>query len=169
MQKAGLPRKTAHCLCVTCASRLFQRSVEEKLARDRTSHKSNALFGYQKPSKSKLQNVSDVLGPAIDTRKSQSTKSAKSIDHSEKSGKDEKVFKESASSDDRATAPTLFDNFPDFGIDLPDVLASIPLPELPDDLLPSIPLPETTSTTNVDNMCTNAVFTNCSINFVVNK
>ena len=60
-------------------------------------------------------------------------------------------------SDIRTTAPILFDNFPNFDI------------ELPDDLLASISLPETTSTTNVDNTCTNAVFTNCSINVVVNK
>ena len=49
--KAGLPRKTAHCLRVTCAVQLFQNSVEEKLAREkRTGHRSNALFGYQKAS-----------------------------------------------------------------------------------------------------------------------
>ena len=40
----GLPRRTAHCLRVTCASRLFQNSVEEKLIGERTGHKSDALF-----------------------------------------------------------------------------------------------------------------------------
>ena len=44
--KANLPRKTAHCLRITCATRLFQHNV----ARERTGHKSNALFSYQKPS-----------------------------------------------------------------------------------------------------------------------
>ena len=34
--EAGLERKTSHCLRVTCASRLFQNQVEEKLIRDRT-------------------------------------------------------------------------------------------------------------------------------------
>ena len=38
--KAGLSRKTAHRLRVTCATRLFQNSVEEKLARERTGHRS---------------------------------------------------------------------------------------------------------------------------------
>ena len=33
--KAGLARKTAHCLCVICATLLLQNSVEEKLARGR--------------------------------------------------------------------------------------------------------------------------------------
>ena len=28
--KAGLPRKTSHCLRITCATRLFQNSVKEK-------------------------------------------------------------------------------------------------------------------------------------------
>ena len=41
---AGLKRKTAHSLRVTCASTLFQNYVEEKLIRERTGHISNALF-----------------------------------------------------------------------------------------------------------------------------
>ena len=36
--KAGLPRKSAHCLGVTCATRLFQNSVNEKSAREGTGH-----------------------------------------------------------------------------------------------------------------------------------
>ena len=32
--KANLPRKTANCLRITCATRLFQHNVEEKLARE---------------------------------------------------------------------------------------------------------------------------------------
>ena len=60
-----MPRKTAHCLRITCATRLFQHNAEEKLARERTGHKSDALFSYQKPSEKQLDNVSNVLGPAI--------------------------------------------------------------------------------------------------------
>lgn len=67
--RAGLPRKTAHCLRITCASRLFQNRVEEKLARERTGHRSVALLKYQKPSEKQLENVSDVLGPSVDSRK----------------------------------------------------------------------------------------------------
>ena len=63
--KANLPQKTAHRLPITCTSRLFQHNVEEKLARERTGHKSNALFSYQKPSKKQLDNVSNVLGAVI--------------------------------------------------------------------------------------------------------
>ena len=33
--RAGLPRKTSHCLRITCAQRLFQNSVEEKIAGQR--------------------------------------------------------------------------------------------------------------------------------------
>ena len=53
-EKAELPRRTTHCLRVTCASRLFQNSVEEKLIRERTGHKSDALFLYEKGSKTQL-------------------------------------------------------------------------------------------------------------------
>ena len=34
--QAGLKRKTSHCLRVTCATRLFQHSVDEKWIRERT-------------------------------------------------------------------------------------------------------------------------------------
>ena len=68
-----MPRRTTHCLRVTCASRLFQNSVEEKLIRERTGHKSDALFLYEKGSKTQLETVSKVLGPVNDTRKSEVT------------------------------------------------------------------------------------------------
>ena len=45
-EKAGLEKKTSHCLRVTCASTLFQEGVEEKLVRERTGHKSNAFYVY---------------------------------------------------------------------------------------------------------------------------
>ena len=69
--KAGLPHKTAHCFRFTCATRLFQNSVEEELGRERTGHvRSNALFGYQKASDKQVQNVSKLLAPVNDSRKS---------------------------------------------------------------------------------------------------
>ena len=63
-QAAGLPRKTAHCLRVTCASNLFQRGVEEKLIRERTGHKSNALLRYERPDETQLKKASAALAPA---------------------------------------------------------------------------------------------------------
>ena len=45
-EAAGVKRKTAHCLRVTCASSLFNAGVEEKLVRERTGHRSNALLKY---------------------------------------------------------------------------------------------------------------------------
>lgn len=65
-REAGLKRKTSHSLRVTCATRLFQESVPEKLIRERTGHRSNALFRYEKKSVEQERNVSDLLGPPRD-------------------------------------------------------------------------------------------------------
>jgi len=48
--QAGLNRKTSHCLRVTCATQLFQHSVDEKLIWEQTGHRSNALFNYERNS-----------------------------------------------------------------------------------------------------------------------
>ena len=53
-------------LRVTCATRLFQESVPEKLIRERSGHRSNALFRYEKKSAEQERNVSDLLGPPRD-------------------------------------------------------------------------------------------------------
>ena len=60
---AGLTRKTSHNLRVSCATALFQNSVEEKLIRERTGHRSNAIFKYEKPSLEQQRIVGDILGP----------------------------------------------------------------------------------------------------------
>ena len=60
---AGLKRKTAHSLRVTCASTLFQNNVGEKLIRERTEHISNALFRYEKPCEEQIKCVSECLKP----------------------------------------------------------------------------------------------------------
>ena len=60
---AGVKRKTAHCLRITCASSLFNAGVEEKLIRERTGHWSNALLKYEKPSEENKGKVSYLLGP----------------------------------------------------------------------------------------------------------
>ena len=51
-KKVGIKVKTAHCLRVTCATKLFTSGMKKKMIRERTGHKSNALFSYQKPSDS---------------------------------------------------------------------------------------------------------------------
>ena len=62
-EAAGVKRKTAHCLRVTCASSLFNAGVEEKLIRERTGHRSNVLLKYEKPSEENKGKVSYLLGP----------------------------------------------------------------------------------------------------------
>lgn len=65
--RAGLERKTSHCLRITCASRLFQHSVNEKQIRERTGHKSDSLFRYEKASDEQTTFVSNVLGAPSST------------------------------------------------------------------------------------------------------
>ena len=62
-KEAGFKAKSSHCLRVTCASALFNAGVEEKLIRDPTGHRSNALFKYEKVSEMKSTEVSDILAP----------------------------------------------------------------------------------------------------------
>ena len=65
MRQAGLKRKTSHCLRVTCATRLFQNLVDEKLIGERRGHRSNALFNYERNSVEQEINVSKILGPPV--------------------------------------------------------------------------------------------------------
>ena len=51
---AGIRKKTAHCLRVTCATSLFNAGVDEKLIRERTGHRSNALFQYEKANREQV-------------------------------------------------------------------------------------------------------------------
>ena len=60
---AGLRRKTAHCLRVTCASSLFNARVDSKLIRNRTGHRSDALLKYEKAEEKVISHVSPSLGP----------------------------------------------------------------------------------------------------------
>ena len=57
----GIKKKSARCLRVTCASRLFQSGVDEKLIRERAGHVSNALFKYEKASEDQAKHVSNIL------------------------------------------------------------------------------------------------------------
>ena len=65
----GTKRKTSHCLRVTCVSKLFQGSVEEKLIRGRSGHVSDALFGYEKTNKEQEIRVSKLLNPPVSKEK----------------------------------------------------------------------------------------------------
>ena len=62
--RAGLPRKTSHCLRITCATSLFQNSVEKKIARQRTGHTSNALLNTSCPVGSNLMEQAQFLAQA---------------------------------------------------------------------------------------------------------
>ena len=59
----GVKVKTSHSLRVTCATALFEKGVEEKLIRDRTGHRSNALLRYEKSTSEQNESVSSILGP----------------------------------------------------------------------------------------------------------
>ena len=56
-------KKTSHSLRITCARRLFQESVEEGLIRERTGHRSDALFRYERKSEAQERRVSCILEP----------------------------------------------------------------------------------------------------------
>ena len=72
-QKAGLSRKTAHCLRITRTSRLFQKPVGEKLTKETIEHRSCALFPQENPCKSQVDNVSNIPGPCVHCRRSSGT------------------------------------------------------------------------------------------------
>ena len=52
---------------VTCATNLFQNGVEEKIIRERTGHRSNALMRYEHPTEKQMVKVSAALTP-VDTQ-----------------------------------------------------------------------------------------------------
>ena len=58
---AGLERKTNHSLRATGASTMFHAGVPDKLIRDVTWHRSNALHLYERPILQQKQEVSKIL------------------------------------------------------------------------------------------------------------
>ncbi|KXJ11184.1 hypothetical protein AC249_AIPGENE11740 [Exaiptasia diaphana] len=153
--KARIPRKTSHCLRITCATSLFQNGVEEKLIRERTGHTSNALLRYQLPSLKQIETASAVLGPSIAT---------------EQKGEESVAKREWEVDKCTKTVPSSNSlQLNDFGYDVPDeLLADVCLPEsaslgssdnfqfdLSDEMLASIPN-------------TNAIFNNCNVSFNFN-
>ena len=75
---AGLKLKTSHCLGVTCATALFQKGVEDKLIRQRTGHRSNALLKYETACGEQVKSVSDILGPVSSKKVSDSREDCES-------------------------------------------------------------------------------------------
>ena len=65
-EAAGIKRKTAHCLRVTCASSLFNAGAGRKIIRDRTGYRSDALK-HEKANEKVQTNVSAILGPELDS------------------------------------------------------------------------------------------------------
>lgn len=144
-----MPRKTAHCLRITSATLLFQHNVEEKLARERTGHKSDALFSYQKPSEKQLDNVSNVLGPAIASTEMENKCSTVK--------KDECANPTEQAEDNSCIVLS------------EDLFAFDSTFDLSDDVLANIPMPENRLFSNMNNLCANSVFNNCTINFCYEK
>ena len=81
--------------------------MNKKLARERTGHRSNALFGYQKASDKQVENVSKVLAPVNDSRTSGQSQAMEKCNESE-------------------TTTQVLEDLPKFDFDLSDdILASI--------------------------------------------
>ena len=76
---------------VTCVSKLFNSGVEEKLIRERTGHRSNALFAYEKTSEKKVFHVSALLGAETKTENNKEEK-LKSNRYEEKSSEGFFIF-----------------------------------------------------------------------------
>ena len=156
-EKAGLPRKTSHCLRITCASRLFQNSVEERIARDRTGHTSNALLKYQKPSNEQTMLASKVLSPVCNTKPKLDVSSAGNL-HGNLP-----VVESLGGVHERTTAKNesfvFSDCFDDFDCDKSDdILASIDLPPS----LPSCPISSESTSSVMENVASYGTLNNCT-------
>ena len=183
---AGLPRKTSHNLRVTCATRLFQNSVDEKLIRDRTGHRSNALFTYEKPSIQQEVHVSKILGPPKDITdmKNKNLNLIPDIEIPDEILSNMTLPIETVTSNNKEKDDNLC-LLPDFEI-LDEFLSNINLPsenitsnnkekdgnfcllpdfEISDEFLSNMSLPNETVTSNVSSKIANSVFNNCTFNF----
>ena len=85
--EAGITEKKAnHSLHETGATALFNAGVQEKLIKDVTSHRSNALQIYERPSLEQRQAVSKILVQGTSSKKNLShpVKSSSSVPYSPK-------------------------------------------------------------------------------------
>ena len=76
---------------MTCATSLFQHGVDEKLIRERTGHRSNALFVDEKGSVEQQEEVPSVLGPVKSSEKSTSVATSEKLLQNFRSDVDERV------------------------------------------------------------------------------
>ena len=75
----GINRNTVHSLRIACATKLFNSAVEEKLIRERTGHRSNALLTYEKPSLEQSAKVSNLLGPCTSSSVTEASGSGSTV------------------------------------------------------------------------------------------
>ena len=155
-QKAGLSRKTAHCLRITSVSRLFQKSVGEKLTRERSGHRSSALFAYENPCKSQVDNLSNILGRCEDSIRSSSSDTRLQREKVREEEKTESITMREVGGDNNSRKEANTKTF--FGY-LFDVSDNVPA---------NFPMPENTKS-EVENIYRNLVFNSCTISFVNNK
>ena len=59
---AGLRGKTAHCLCVTFGSSLFNARLDSTLICNRSSHRSDALLMYEKVKEKAIVGLNPYTG-----------------------------------------------------------------------------------------------------------
>ena len=144
--KAGLPRKTSHSLRITCATRLFQSSVNDKQIRERTGHTSNSLLRYEKPSDEQVSFVSNVLS---------APNSFKPIENPSLDSLLDDVSDEILSGIDLSNIGTNNENFPNFEIS-DEVLCNLDL---------DFPTNNQVQNTTSSSVTTNGpVFNNCTFN-----
>lgn len=61
-KEAGISGKvTNHSLRATCASRLYQESVDEQLICEKTGHRSNAVRSYKRTSEDQMRQMSNIV------------------------------------------------------------------------------------------------------------
>ncbi len=82
--EAGLPGKfTNHSLHATAATRLYQEGIPEKLIKEITGHRSEAVRDYEHTGEKMKQSVSTALGVNPEKASKISTKCSKSMDFAE--------------------------------------------------------------------------------------
>ena len=79
-REAGITeKKTNHSLRATGATTLFNAGVPEKLIREVTGHRSNALQTYERPSLEQRQNVSKILVQGMSNKENYPEKSSSKL------------------------------------------------------------------------------------------
>ncbi len=142
-ESAGFSRKTSHCLRVTCVTRLFQSNVEDKLIRERTDHRSNALLAYEKESHQQNIKVSKLLGPPEQNKNVE-----------EKNDVEDLVFNFDVSDDLLITIPLPGDG----------QIANISNLNVSDEFLSTMPLPGDEQIASMSGLTPTAALSGCLLN-----